>query len=82
MAVCITCGEETYGDFAQCPLCVLVEPIEVVHEHSAIVEAARVEARVEAARVCPKCNGEGKLPQHWRVANGNCFKCGGTGRVH
>ena len=31
--------------------------------------------------ICPKCDGSGKLNHFRHVANGECFKCFGTGRV-
>ena len=30
---------------------------------------------------CPKCNGTGHLTAFAHIANGDCFMCGGTGRV-
>ena len=49
---------------------------------AAEVAAARAEeAAIRATRykACPKCGGSGKLDHFRHVANGDCFKCAGTG---
>jgi rubrerythrin len=28
---------------------------------------------------CPRCNGRGYLREFWHIANGVCFRCGGSG---
>lgn len=28
---------------------------------------------------CPKCGGEGRLPNYSHIKGGECFRCGGTG---
>lgn len=30
---------------------------------------------------CPNCDGTGKLPHYSHIANGDCFACGGTGKL-
>jgi len=30
---------------------------------------------------CPHCDGTGKLPHYSHIANGDCFACGGTGKI-
>ena len=44
---------------------------------------ARLAALADAARklICPKCNGSGVLHHYRHIANGQCFRCGGSGQT-
>ena len=30
---------------------------------------------------CPRCSGKGNIPEYGFIAEGVCFRCGGSGRV-
>ena len=43
------------------------------------VEAIRAARNTAAPKACPKCGGSGKIDHFRHVANGDCFKCAGSG---
>ena len=47
------------------------------------LESLRDEWKAREARreECPKCGGRGTLDRYAHIANGKCFRCGGSGKA-
>jgi RecJ-like exonuclease len=38
-------------------------------------------AKTAKMTTCPRCDGKGHIPEYGFIANGVCFRCGGSGEV-
>lgn len=38
-------------------------------------------AKQKEMMTCPRCDGEGRIPEHTYILDGICFKCNGSGKV-
>lgn len=58
------------------------EAQEWIAKDRAYMEARETELReANKYKPCPKCGGRGVIDAYWKIKNGQCFKCGGTGKV-
>lgn len=61
--------------------CTIVEPLDYVPEPEYhLVKTDKNGTRTYQSEVCPKCHGNGYLPEYHYVDGGVCFCCNGTGR--